>query len=112
MPTPREMFILIQELAAKYNKVKDELDVMKQWAKMVGRRIEAGAGAGAGLDFTSVSRQKRQNKEVILNEEDEEHPDLAVLRPSFAEWIAEPSLSAAISDADLRSYSTKTLSQV
>jgi hypothetical protein len=102
MPTPREMFILIQELAAKYNKVKDELDVMKQWAKMVGRRIEAGAGAGAGLDFTSVSRQKRQNKEVILNEEDEEHPDLAVLRPSFAEWIAEPSLSAAISDADLK----------
>ena len=74
MPTPREMFILIQELAAKYNKVKDELDVMKQWAKMVGRRIGGGAaatgstsggGSGAaltaGLDFTSVTHQKRQN---------------------------------------------------
>ena len=110
LPTPREMFILIQELAAKYNKVKDELDVMKQWAKMVGRKIGAGtgggagagAGAGAGLDFTSVSRQKRQNIEVILNEEDAEHPDLAVLRPGFAEWIAEPSLSAAITDTDLK----------
>jgi hypothetical protein len=97
MPTPREMFILIQELAAKYNKVKDELDVMKQWAKMVGRRVGAAAGAAAGggaavaaagLDFTSIGRQKRQNMEVILNEEDAEHPDLAEARPSFAEWVA------------------------
>ena len=99
MPTPREMFILIQELAAKYNKVKDELDVMKQWAKMVGRRVGAAAGGGAagggaaavaaaGLDFTSIGRQKRQNMEVILNEEDAEHPDLAEARPSFAEWVA------------------------
>ena len=110
MPTPREMFILIQELAAKYNKVKDELDVMKQWAKMVGRRINSAAGgagggggaaAAAGLDFTSVTRQKRQNMEVILNEEDAEHPDLAELRPSFAEWVAAPSLSDALTDADL-----------
>jgi len=101
MPTPREMFILIQELAAKYNKVKDELDVMKQWAKMVGRRVGAaasaaaggggaggGAGAAAGLDFTSITRQKRQNMEVILNEEDAEHPELAEARPRFAEWVA------------------------
>jgi hypothetical protein len=103
------MFILIQELAAKYNKVKDELDVMKQWAKMVGRRINStaggagggGAAAAAGLDFTSVTRQKRQNMEVILNEEDAEHPDLAELRPSFAEWVAAPSLSDALTDADL-----------
>jgi hypothetical protein len=116
LPTPREMFILIQELAAKYNKVKDELDVMKQWAKMVGRRMNSAGGgggggsgigsgaegAGAGLDFTSITRQKRQNKEVILNEEDAEHPDLAELRPAFTEWIAEPSLSAAISEADLK----------
>jgi len=105
MPTPREMFILIQELAAKYNKVKDELDVMKQWAKMVGRRINSAAGGGggaaaaAGLDFTSVTRQKRQNMEVILNEEDEEHPDLAELRPGFAEWLTSPSL--VLTDADL-----------
>ena len=97
MPTQREMFVLIQELAAKYNKVKDELDVMKQWAKMVGRRIGGGGGgaaaggsgaASAGLDFTSVTRQKRQNMEVILNEEDAEQPDLAELRPGFAEWLA------------------------
>ena len=102
MPTPREMFTLIQELAAKYNKVKDELDVMKQWAKMVGRRINSAAGgAAAGLDFTSVTRQKRQNMEVILNEEDEEHPHLAELRPGFAEWIAAPSLSDSLTDADL-----------
>lgn len=106
MPTPREMFTLIQELAAKYNKVKDELDVMKQWAKMVGRRINSAAGGGggvagavAGLDFTSVTRQKRQNMEVILNEEDEEHPHLAELRPGFAEWIAAPSL--VLTDTDL-----------
>ena len=105
MPTQREMFILIQELAAKYNKVKDELDVMKQWAKMVGRRI-GGAGAGgalaAGLDFTSITRQKRQNMEVILNEEDAEHPDLAELRPAFAEWIAASDhLASALTDAEL-----------
>lgn len=106
MPTPREMFTLIQELAAKYNKVKDELDVMKQWAKMVGRRINSAAGGGggvagavAGLDFTSVTRQKRQNMEVILNEEDEEHPELAELRPGFAEWLAAPSL--VLTDTDL-----------
>ena len=107
MPTPREMFILIQELAAKYNKVKDELDVMKQWAKMVGRRIGGSVGGGggataaaaAGLDFTSITRQKRQNLEVILNEEDDEHPDLAELRPSFTQWlVASP---FAITSADL-----------
>ena len=104
LPTPREMFVLIQELAAKYNKVKDELDVMKQWAKMVGRRV-GGAGAGgaggalAGLDFTSISRQKRQNMEVILNEEDSEHPDLAGLRPAFTEWLAAPALT--LTDTDL-----------
>ena len=104
MPTQREMFILIQELAAKYNKVKDELDVMKQWAKMVGRRVAgAGAGAlGAGLDFTSITRQKRQNMEVILNEEDAEHPSLAELRPSFAEWLAASDhLATALTDAEL-----------
>jgi hypothetical protein len=104
MPTPREMFVLIQELAAKYNKVKDELEVMKQWAKMVGRRVggSAGGGAGAGLDFTSITRQKRQNMEVILNEEDAEHPDLAELRPGFAEWLAASDhLSAALTDAEL-----------
>ncbi len=117
MPTPREMFVLIQELAAKYNKVKDELDVMKQWAKMVGRRIGSGSGAAAttnvggsgggsggggamvGLDFTSITRQKRQNMEVILNEEDAEHPDLAEFRPGFAEWLTSPSLT--LTDADL-----------
>jgi hypothetical protein len=99
LPTPREMFVLIQELAAKYNKVKDELDVMKQWAKMVGRRV--GGSAGAGLDFTSITRQKRQNMEVILNEEDAEHPDLAELRPAFAEWLAAPDLANALTDADL-----------
>ncbi len=111
MPTPREMFVLIQELAAKYNKVKDELDVMKQWAKMVGRRIGGAAAAGgtggggggamAGLDFTSITRQKRQNIEVILNEEDAEHPDLAELRPGFAEWLTSPSLTLTASDLNI-----------
>jgi len=100
MPTHREMFILIQELALKYNKVKDELDVMKQWAKMVGRRVggtgSAGNGGGVltGLDFTSITRQKRQNMEVILNEEDTEHPELAELRPGFSEWLSSPALSS------------------
>ena len=108
MPTQREMFILIQELAAKYNKVKDELDVMKQWAKMVGRRIggasaSAGGGSGgasalAGLDFTSITRQKRQNMEVILNEEDSENPDVAELRPAFTEWL---SATITLTEVDL-----------
>ena len=111
MPTQREMFILIQELAAKYNKVKDELDVMKQWAKMVGRRIggasaAAGSGGGggaalAGLDFTSITRQKRQNMEVILNEEDAENPDVAELRPAFTEWLSSSTAMSSLSDTDL-----------
>ena len=111
MPTPREMFVLIQELAMKYNKVKEELDVMKQWAKMVGRRIGGsgsggaagggGGGAMAGLDFTSITRQKRQNMEVILNEEDAEHPDLAELRPGFAEWLTSPSLTLTAADLNI-----------
>ena len=107
MPTQREMFILIQELAAKYNKVKDELDVMKQWAKMVGRRIggaaSAAAGGGgasalAGLDFTSITRQKRQNMELILNDEDTENPDVAELRPAFTEWL---SATITLTEVDL-----------
>ena len=105
VPTPREMFLLIQELAAKYNKVKDELDVMKQWAKMVGRRVGGGAGAGggalAGLDFTSISRQKRQNMEVILNEEDAAHPDLAGLRLGFTEWLTLSPTLLSLTEADL-----------
>lgn len=117
MPTPREMFILIQELATKYNKVKDELDVMKQWAKMVGRRIGGGAAAmgstsgaalAAGLDFTSVTRQKRQNMEVILNDEDAEHPDLAELRPGFTEWLSSDA-SITLTDADLNNVFNEDL---
>ena len=112
MPTPREMFILIQELAAKYNKVKDELDVIKQWAKMVGRRVGGGgsgtagttttaAAAGmAGLDFTSITRQKRQNMEIILNEEDAERPDIAELRPAFSEWLSSD-VAIRLSESDL-----------
>jgi hypothetical protein len=112
LPTPREMFILIQELTLKYNKVKDELEVMKQWAKMVGRRVGAssvsstsfgggGGGALAGLDFTSVTRQKRQNMEVILNEEDSEHPDLAELRPGFSEWLTSSAALSSLTTSDL-----------
>ena len=104
VPTPREMFILIQELAAKYNKVKDELEVMKQWAKMVGRRVGGGAGGGAlaGLDFTSISRQKRQNMEVILNEEDAAQPDLTGLRLGFTEWLTlSPPALWSLTEADL-----------
>jgi hypothetical protein len=110
MPTPREMFILIQELAAKYNKVKDELDVMKQWAKMVGRRVGGGAAgtatgatgatAAAGLDFTSITRQKRQNMEIILNEEDAECPEIAELRPAFSEWLSSD-VTIRLSESDL-----------
>ena len=121
MPTQREMFVLIQELAAKYNKVKDELDVMKQWAKMVGRRIGAaggggastGAGAAAGtgvLEFTSITRQKRQNMEATLNEEDDEMIASAAsigaenpvqLRPSFTEWLSSSSSSLSLNETDL-----------
>jgi hypothetical protein len=115
MPTQREMFVLIQELAAKYNKVKDELDVMKQWAKMVGRRI-GGVGGGASatggtgvLEFTSITRQKRQNMEATLNEEDDEMIASAAaigaenpvqLRPSFTEWLSSSS-SLSLNETDL-----------
>lgn len=116
MPTQREMFILIQELTAKYNKVKDDLDVMKQWAKMVGRRIGGSSGGGSGggstaLEFTSITRQKRQNMEVVLNEEDDELIATASsigaenpvhLRPSFAEWYSSSLISTiSLNDTDL-----------
>jgi len=119
MPTQREMFVLIQELAAKYNKVKDELDVMKQWAKMVGRRIggvgatsgatAASGGAAGVLEFTSITRQKRQNMEATLNEEDDEMIASAAsigaenpvqLRPSFTEWLTSSS-SLSLNETDL-----------
>ena len=116
MPTQREMFVLIQELAAKYNKVKDELDVMKQWAKMVGRRIggvgggaTAAAGGAGVLEFTSITRQKRQNMEATLNEEDDEMIASAAsigaenpvqLRPSFTEWLSSSS-SLSLNETDL-----------
>lgn len=110
LPTPKEMFILIQELTLKYNKVKDELDVMKTWAKIVGRRLgggggingDGGGGSGAGCTsvefispFTSISRQKRQNMENILNEEDAAMSAAATStgqtcplqqRPTFLQW--------------------------
>jgi hypothetical protein len=115
MPTPREMFILIQELAAKYNKVKDELDVMKQWAKMVGRRIggaggSASAASGGALEFTSITRQKRQNMEATLNEEDDEMIASAAavgaenpvqLRPSFTEWLSSSGSIMSLGETDL-----------
>jgi hypothetical protein len=119
MPTQREMFILIQELAAKYNKVKDELDVMKQWAKMVGRRIGGAGGGGGGgtgaggagvLEFTSITRQKRQNMEATLNEEDDEMIASAAavgaenpvqLRPSFTEWLSSSGSIMSLGETDL-----------
>jgi hypothetical protein len=124
LPTPKEMFMLIQELTLKYNKVKDELDVMKTWAKMVGRRLGGisgggGGGVGGGLEgsvgggvggsgsgcssiefmspFTSISRQKRQNMENILNEEDAAMSAAAAStgqtcplqqRPNFLQWYS------------------------
>ena len=39
--------------------------------------------------------------EVILNEEDAEHPDLTELRPAFAEWLAAPFLSTTLTGVDL-----------
>ena len=119
LPTPKEMFMLIQELTLKYNKVKEELDIMKTWAKMVGRRMggsggAAGAGGGNGnggsgdpgsaasyhlsdylIPFTSLSRQKKQNMEMILNDYDAEMSAAALStgqpcplqqRPSFTQW--------------------------
>ncbi len=108
LPSPKEMFMLIQELTLKYNKVKDELDVMKTWAKMVGRRLGGGGGNGGGggigcssiefmSPFTSISRQKRQNMENILNEEDAAMSAAAEStgqqcpvhqRPTFVQWYS------------------------
>ena len=120
LPSPKEMFMLIQELTLKYNKVKEELDVMKTWAKMVGRRLGSGGGGGGGgsgsegtttgtgaagalgnLDyltpFTSISRQKRQNMEMILNDDDAAMSAAAAStgqqcpiqqRPTFMQWYS------------------------
>ena len=114
LPSPKEMFMLIQELTIKYNKVKEELDVMKTWAKMVGRRLGGGGGgdgsgggtgaaAAAGgnseylLPFTSISRQKRQNMEMILNDDDAAMSAAAAStgqrcpvqqRPKFTQWYS------------------------
>lgn len=115
LPSPKEMFILIQELTLKYNKVKEELDVMKTWAKMVGRRLGSGGGGGSGSEgtttgtaaafgnsdyltpFTSISRQKRQNMEMILNDDDAAMSAAAAStgqqcpiqqRPTFTQWYS------------------------
>jgi len=122
LPSPKEMFILIQELTLKYNKVKDELDVMKTWAKMVGRRLGGGGTGGSGGEgttttttgtaaaaagafgnsdyltpFTSISRQKRQNMEMILNDDDAAMSAAAAStgqqcpiqqRPTFTQWYS------------------------
>ena len=118
LPSPKEMFMLIQELTLKYNKVKEELDVMKTWAKMVGRRLGSGGGGGGSgsegtttgtgaagalgnLDyltpFTSISRQKRQNMEMILNDDDAAMSAAAAStgqqcpiqqRPTFMQWYS------------------------
>ena len=112
LPSPKEMFMLIQELTLNYNKVKEELDVIKTWAKMVGRRIGGalqshggGGGNGGGLHvnsdylipFTTISRQKRQNMEMILNEDDADMSAAALStgqpcplqqRPSFTIWYS------------------------
>lgn len=116
LPSPKEMFMLIQELTLNYNKVKEELDVIKTWAKMVGRRIGGGGGGGANqpdggggnggglhvnsdylIPFTTISRQKRQNMEMILNEDDADMSAAALStgqpcpvqqRPSFTIWYS------------------------
>ena len=121
LPSPKEMFMLIQELTLKYNKVKEELDVMKTWAKMVGRRLGGGGsgdgigggGIGGGIGaaaaagalgnsdyltpFTSISRQKRQNMEMILNDDDAAMSAAAAStgqqcpiqqRPTFMQWYS------------------------
>lgn len=115
LPSPKEMFMLIQELTLKYNKVKEELDVMKTWAKMVGRRLGGGGGGGGGgegitagsaasagnsdylIPFTSISRQKRQNMEMILNDDDAAMSAAAAStgqqcpiqqRPCFTRWYS------------------------
>jgi hypothetical protein len=121
LPSPKEMFMLIQELTLKYNKVKEELDVMKTWAKMVGRRLGGGGsgdGSGGGIGaagaagaagagalgnsdyltpFTSISRQKRQNMEMILNDDDAAMSAAAAStgqqcpiqqRPTFMQWYS------------------------
>lgn len=112
LPSPKEMFMLIQELTLKYNKVKEELDVMKTWAKMVGRRLGGGGGGGEGITagaaasagnsdylipFTSISRQKRQNMEMILNDDDAAMSAAAAStgqqcpiqqRPTFTQWYS------------------------
>jgi hypothetical protein len=111
LPSPKEMFMLIQELTLKYNKVKDELDVIKTWAKMVGRRIGGGGNTGGAvvvggsdppnsdflISFSSLSRQKRQNMEMILNEDDAAmcaaalstgQPSPLDKRPTFALWYS------------------------
>jgi hypothetical protein len=68
---------------------------------MVGRRIGGAGAAGAGLDFTSITRQKRQNMEVTLNEEDAEHPDIVELRPAFSEWISSADVDIRLTASDL-----------
>jgi hypothetical protein len=113
LPSPKEMFILLQELTLNYNKVKEELDVIKTWAKMVGRRIsgggssqpDGGVNSGGGfhvnsdylIPFTTISRQKRQNMEMILNEDDADMMAAALStgqpcplqqRPPFANWYS------------------------
>jgi hypothetical protein len=68
----------------------------------MGGAVSSGSSSTlTGLDFTSVVRQKRQNMEVILNEEDAQHPDLVCLRLGFAEWLTLSPTLWSLTDADL-----------
>jgi hypothetical protein len=62
VPTPKELFLFLQQLTLKYNKMEEELTEMKKWAKRV-----AAASSGAIPAF-SVARNRKLAAEEQLNE--------------------------------------------
>ena len=64
-PSNQELFAIIQDLTLKYNKVNDELNELKKWAKKTGT-IATNNGVVGIIPF-SVTRHKTQMVEDIPN---------------------------------------------
>jgi len=90
-PSNQELFAIIQDLTLKYNKVNDELNELKKWAKKAGT-IATNNGVVGIIPF-SVTRHKKQMVEDILN-----RYYIADKDCTFRKWYTKPETFAITND--------------
>jgi hypothetical protein len=88
-PSNQELFAIIQDLTLKYNKVNDELNELKKWAKKAGT-IATNNGVVGIIPF-SVTRHKKQMVEDILNR-------YYIDGCTFRKWYTKPDTFAITND--------------